>query len=95
MIRWVDERNCIIDKDGKETKYNVNRLIKQNEWDGDHLDTSGVLQKRILAPKPITQSVAKTPNVEPITTPPEVGEVIIFAMEMTPRTRKNHQSAKQ
>ena len=42
MIRWVNDRNCALDMDGKESIHNVNRLIR-HVWDDSHVCTDGAL----------------------------------------------------
>ena len=37
---------CVIDRNGKEEEYNVNRLTKQYEWDAEHPDTSGIMNQQ-------------------------------------------------
>ena len=46
MLRWSGERTCVIDRNGKEEEYNVNRLTKQYEWDAEHPDTSGIMNEQ-------------------------------------------------
>ena len=36
----------MIDRNGKEEEYNVNRLTKQYEWDAEHPDTSGIMNEQ-------------------------------------------------
>ena len=45
MIRWNGDRECVIDRDGAEVAYNVNRLIKQHTWDGNIIDTSKFMER--------------------------------------------------
>jgi hypothetical protein len=83
MIRWSGDRKCIIDRDGKEEEFNVNRLTKQYQWDAEHPDTSGVMDER-------KASRARAPIKAPATiklhfpaevkqsAKPSVGQVIIF-----------------
>jgi transposase InsO family protein len=82
MLRWNGERKCVIDRDGKEEEYNVNRLTKQYAWDAEHPDTSGVfMEKKQHASKLPKQKVASMP----LTVgrgQPEVGHVIIFPKEI-------------
>jgi hypothetical protein len=70
-MEWK-KRTCVIDKDGKEVEYNVNRLTKQYEWDADHPDTSGVMEQKTDA-----RAQAKlTRKTEDIAL--EVGHMVIF-----------------
>jgi hypothetical protein len=45
MVRWKNERTCILNRNGKEVEFNVNRLDRQDEWDESHPDTSGILKE--------------------------------------------------
>jgi len=36
VVSLPDKRHCVISKEGKEVKHNVNRLIKQHRWDEWH-----------------------------------------------------------
>ena len=77
MLRWSGERTCIIDRNGKEEEYNVNRLTKQYEWDADHPDTSGIMdeqeQNQPKAPVAKKRKIAKALDLQL-----EVGHMVIF-----------------
>ena len=63
MLRWKGERTCVIDKNGKEEEYNVNRLTKQTEWDAEHPDTSGIMDgKEKSKPKAPPEKKRKIEN---------------------------------
>jgi hypothetical protein len=90
MIRWNGDRNCIVDHDGTEKEYNVNRLTKQYEWDARHPDTSGVMAER-EASQTAKKLVVKKFATRPLQFPqvvkengtPRVGQVIIFHKAIT------------
>jgi hypothetical protein len=78
MLRWGSERTCIIDHNGKEVEFNVNRLTKQYEWDADHPDTSNTLKERVQTRQKEPQKkrqkiVAGTPEASL-----KVGDMVIF-----------------
>ena len=90
FIRWVGERKCAIDKDGKEVTYNVNRLFKHHRWDEHHFDTSGLVSgaKPISkAAKPIARKDKVLDYIALPTSPPQVGETIIFVLPVEPGHR--------
>jgi hypothetical protein len=86
MIRWSGERNCVIDRNGKEEEYNVNRLTKQYEWDAQHPDTSGSMnevarQKKTVkkvSVKPAIKIAKRTDEVKGSEAALETGQFIIF-----------------
>ena len=93
MVRWMGERKCVVDKNGKEVEYNVSRLFKHHSWDEKHFDTSGI----VPGAEPIASNVAKAKKNTPPksvkgfialpATEPRVGEVILFVLEMAPDHR--------
>ena len=83
MIRWNGERKCVVDRNGKEAEYNVNRLTKQYPWDPNHLDTSGIIEG---AAPPKKQEVRKQTVARRHAilkqTKPQVGDVIVFGFDI-------------
>jgi len=63
MVRWVGERYCVIRVGGREVVHNVNRLVKHHAWDDTHTQTD--------TPKQTRETIIPT-------TPPHVGELIVF-----------------
>ena len=78
MIGWKIERNCIIERNGKEEVFNVTRLIKHNVWDDRHPDTSGVMMERAKKQKIVNKEkgINKEEKVKP-------GDIIIFPYSMS------------
>ena len=90
MVRWEGERKCVVLVTGrgpaKEVTYNVNRLFKHHTWDGDHFDTSGLVPGAEPVPRTATKST-KPSYAAIASTPPRVGEVIIFPLSIEPGHR--------
>ena len=85
MIGWKNDRNCIIDRDGKHEVYNVTRLIKHTVWDANHPDTSGIMDERERKRR---ISHAKAPAAkETKKGTPQPGEIIIFRYLMVANHR--------
>jgi len=65
----------VVDKDGKETEYNV-------PWDEKHFDTSGLVSGAKPVPKAAktTSGKSRAGFVALPNTPPQVGEIIIFVL---------------
>jgi hypothetical protein len=84
MVRWVGDRKCVILENKKEVEYDVNRLFKHHSWDEDHFDTSGLVPGAEPVPKEARGRKAKTGYVALPATPPEIGEAIIFPLDMAP-----------
>ena len=83
MLRWSSERTCIIDRNGKEEEYNVNRLTKQYEWDADHPDTSEVMKvKDTIEHKEPIQKKRKLDTTTQSKQLIKVGHLIIFEKEI-------------
>ena len=85
MLRWKGERTCIIDKNGKEEEYNVNRLTKQTEWDAEHPDTSGVMDKREKSKPKQKVPPEKKRKIDSVQVPKpklQVGHMVIFHKEI-------------
>lgn len=73
MIRWNGDRECVIDRDGAEVAYNVNRLIKQHTWDGNIIDTSKFMERPQEDPAPATIRRDEA----------RIGQIIIFPLKPT------------
>ena len=76
MVRWSGERKCVVQKEGKEVEYNVNRLTKQYPWDDDHLDTSQKLDRK-------EEEEENTDRNNGLKTDIQIGEVVVFQMAIT------------
>ena len=90
MVRWEGERKCVVLVTGrgpeKEMTYNVNRLFKHHAWDADHFDTSGLVPG--ARPEPRAATKKTKPGYAAIaSTPPRVGEVIMFPLSIAPGHR--------
>ena len=79
MLHWVGERKCVVDKNGKATEFNVNRLFKHHSWDEKHFDTSGMVRGATPSPR-LAVKKTKPSFIAIPATPPQVGEVIIFVL---------------
>jgi exodeoxyribonuclease III len=81
MLRWTGERTCMIERNGKEEEYNVNRLTKQYEWDAEHPDTSGLLIAQGQSKEP-AQKKRKIEDRNTLKPKLEVGHMVIFPKEL-------------
>ena len=86
MLEWIGENYCLIEKDGKEISYNVNRLSKFKPWDESNKDTfewsqqrRRKLAKRGLINESPEQNEAKIEQIAPL----QIGEVVVFPFEMS------------
>lgn len=77
-----NERNCIIERNGKEEIFNVNRLIKHSVWDEQHPDTSGVMTE-ISKKQKVAQDAKKPAWKSTKVGSPKAGEIILFPYKMT------------
>jgi transposase InsO family protein len=84
MIRWDGPRKCVINREGSEISFNVNRLTKQYPWDDYHLDSSGMTQAQPKKHKTTIQSDSKSDTPKAIS----VGDVVVFPMA----TSSDHKS---
>ena len=78
----------MIDRNGKEKEYNVNRLTKQYEWGAEHPNTSGIMneQEDNKSRVPLTKKrklLEKSADFRPVS-----GQMVIFHKE----TARGHRS---
>jgi transposase InsO family protein len=79
----VSELYCIIDEDGVEKNYHVNRLTKHHSWDSLNSDTSDWLQKGGVLP---SQKEKITLRIQPDgvhNSEVRTGDFIVFPMQMS------------
>jgi len=77
MIRWDGPRKCVINREGTEVSFNVNRLTKQYPWDDYHLDSSETSQVPLKK-----QKITLSKSTEPLKAI-SVGDIIIFPMAVS------------
>ena len=77
-----DKRHCVISKEGKEVKHNVNRLIKQHRWDEWHADTMTAFAAR-TEERNTPGKLEKEKEGERREKEIKTGETIIFPMNMS------------
>jgi hypothetical protein len=88
MVRWKNERTCVLNRNGKEVEFNVNRLKRQDEWDESHPDTSGILEESarkklstsgmLKEPAQKKARIEKAPEDNAKDGKPTIGQTIIF-----------------
>ena len=88
MLRWSGERTCVIDRNGKEEEYNVNRLTKQYEWDAEHPDTSGIMNEQEENKSRVPLVKKRKLLEKPADFRPASGQMVIFHKE----TARGHRS---
>ena len=88
MLRWSGERTCVIDRNGKEEEYNVNRLTKQYEWDAEHPDTSGIMNEQEENKSRVPLAKKRKLLEKPADFRPVSGQMVIFHKE----TARGHRS---
>ena len=80
MVGWKNDRNCIIERNGKQEAFNVTRLIKHTVWDETHPDTSEIMEERARKQRAISNKAQ--PKKSTKTDTPKPGEIIIFPQPM-------------
>jgi len=89
FIKWVSERSCMIDYNGKPTLYPFNRLTKHTAWDAVNPDTNTwCLQNRKRGSEPATRpnTPATFSDNDPVPLPPDFvlqpDDIFVFPMEI-------------
>ena len=64
MLRWRDERHCVIEIEGKQHAHNVNRLIKHHVWDDIHMRTDTHAQSENAESSPKVGELVVSHNIQ-------------------------------
>ena len=78
----------MIDRNGKEEEYNVNRLTKQYEWDAEHPDTSGIMNEQEDNKSRVPLAKKRKLLEKPADLRPVSGQMVIFRK----KTARGHRS---